>query len=126
MNMSTKLKKRLRSQAGETIAEVLVAMLISVLALTMLAVMISSTLSMVNKSKLKMNDYYDANRILEMQPDSSDNENVTVSTDKKISIQSAEDMVANKLNVTGIDIKLYRNDTFSKPVFAYCGTESTG
>jgi len=123
--MKTKLKKKLRSQAGETIAEVLIAMLVSVLALTMLAVMISSTLSMVNKSKLKMNDYYDANRVLEIQPADSDNASVTVSTGK-ISIQSDGDMSVNKLNVTGIDVKLYKNDTFSNPVYAYCGTESTG
>ena len=123
--MKTKLKNRLRSQAGESIAEVLVAMLISVLALTMLAVMISSTLSMVNKSKLKMNEYYDANRVLEMQPDSTDNTNVTVSTGK-ISIKSAGDMAVAELNVTGIDVTMYRNDTFSKPVYAYHVTEGTG
>jgi len=122
--MKTKLKKKFRSQAGETIAEVLVAMLVSVLALTMLAVMISSTFSMVNKSKLKMNDYYDANRVLEIQPADSDNTSVTVSTGK-ISIKS-EDTAATELNVTGIDVRLYRNDTFSKPVYVYCGIESTG
>ena len=57
--------KKLKAQAGESIAEVLIALLISSLALVMLASMISSTQSMVSRSKTKMSAYYQANNVLE-------------------------------------------------------------
>ena len=67
MIMKTRLMKRLRSESGESIAEVLVALLIAAVALMMLAAMISSTVSIVNKSKTKMDEYYQNNAILELQ-----------------------------------------------------------
>lgn len=83
--MKRKLKKCLRSQAGETIAEVLVALLVSALALTMLATMITSTVKMVDIGKTKMSQYYDDSKILELQntPD-------TVEDPLTITIQSED------------------------------------
>lgn len=52
-----KLKKKLGTCAGETIAETLVALLIAALALTMLAGAMSSSLKMVTKSRKKLNGY---------------------------------------------------------------------
>lgn len=60
-----KTKAKLRSKAGETIAEVLIALLISSLALVMLASMISATQSMIDKSKIKLEKYYQKNEELE-------------------------------------------------------------
>ena len=66
--LSTKLRSRtlrkLRSNRGESISEVLVALLISSLALVMLASMISSTTSLVTKSRDVLSEYYDANNAL--------------------------------------------------------------
>ena len=59
--------KRLSSESGESIAEVLIALLIAAVALMMLASMISSTVSIVNKSKTKMDEYYQNNAVLELQ-----------------------------------------------------------
>ena len=56
---------KLRSRAGETIGEVLVALLISTLALMILAGMISATSTITKSSEKKMNDYYTANAGLE-------------------------------------------------------------
>ena len=50
-------KKRLRNNAGESIAEVLIALLISSLALMILAGMITSTANMITKSKKVYGDY---------------------------------------------------------------------
>ena len=50
-------KRRLRNNAGESIAEVLVALLISSLALMILAGMITSTANMITKSKKVYGDY---------------------------------------------------------------------
>ena len=107
MTMKTKLKKRLRSQAGETIAEVLIALLISVLALTMLAMMISSTVGLVNRSKEKMNEYYDQNAVLEMQTEPVGTVAVTIADS------------AGRVNVTMPSVNLFENTVFNKTVYAY-------
>ena len=76
--MKKKLLGRIRSQTGESIAEVLIALLISALALVMLASMISSTQSMVDKSKNKMKEYDSQNEILESGGYSKGPETVTI------------------------------------------------
>lgn len=52
------IRRKLRSNRGETIGETLVALLISALALVMLAGAISSTANMINTSDKKMGVYY--------------------------------------------------------------------
>lgn len=59
------MKKKLRSQAGETLAETLITVLIIAVAMTMLAGMISATASMVKTSETKMNEYYQISAALE-------------------------------------------------------------
>ncbi len=70
------IKKRiidkLKAQAGESIAEVLIALLIAALALTMLASVISTSARIINQSKSKMAAYYDANDGLAKQQVTSD------------------------------------------------------
>ena len=56
--MKEKIIRKLQSKAGDSIAEVLIALLISSLALVMLASMISSSANMITKSKSNMDDYY--------------------------------------------------------------------
>lgn len=51
---------RLKSRKGESIGEVLAALLISALALTMLAAMIASASRMVEESSQNLNAYYQA------------------------------------------------------------------
>lgn len=53
--------KKLRSRAGETLTETLVALLIASLALVMLASMISSTTRIVTQSKTRLKTYYTNN-----------------------------------------------------------------
>ncbi len=56
---------KLRSRAGETIGEVLVALLVSTLALMILAGMISAPSHIVKNSEKRMDAYYTANAGLE-------------------------------------------------------------
>jgi Tfp pilus assembly protein PilV len=64
--MMKKMRSRLRSQKGESIAEVLVAVLVSMVALTMLALMITATTKMVIRSRAKMDEYVmDNNELVE-------------------------------------------------------------
>ncbi|MBO4419995.1 MAG: hypothetical protein J5789_09265 [Oscillospiraceae bacterium] len=55
--MIRRLKARLRSKRGESIAEVLIALMISSMALVLLAGMITATTGIVKKSKDATNEY---------------------------------------------------------------------
>ena len=59
--------RKLRSSRGESIGEVLIAVLIAALALLMLAEMIASSTRLITQSKAKMSAYYDANNALTEQ-----------------------------------------------------------
>lgn len=63
---------RLRSRGGDSIAEVLVALLISAVALVMLASMISASASLIERSKATMAQYYAVNNALTLQADGDD------------------------------------------------------
>ena len=58
-------KKKLRSRAGETLAETLAALLIASIGLTMLASMITSSARLITKSRSVLRDYYAENNKLE-------------------------------------------------------------
>jgi len=53
-----RIGRLLKSSRGDSIAEVLIALLISAVALVMLASMISSSTSMTDSSKKKIENYY--------------------------------------------------------------------
>ena len=58
------MMKKLRSRAGETLTETLVALLISALALLMLAGAVTSATRVITRSKDKMTEYYAADAAL--------------------------------------------------------------
>lgn len=62
--MRQAIGRKLRSRAGESIAETLVSVLIAAVALVMLAGMISTTLRLVEDSSKKIEAYYTANDAL--------------------------------------------------------------
>lgn len=68
------LSKKLKGNAGESLAEVLIALLIAALALTMLASVISSTAKMITQSKRKMSDYYTVNSELTTRSHDANND----------------------------------------------------
>ena len=100
------MRHKLRSNAGESIGETLVALLISALALVMLAGAISSTANMITTSDTKMGEYYDGDDVL---------------------VQQASDAVASSVKIQGTktaaqtrNVSCYTNSAFaSKPVVAY-------
>lgn len=105
--MRENIIKRLHSRTGETIAEVLISLLIAVVALMMLAMMISSTVSMVTTSKNKMEEYYGENGIpkLELQTASSDSMTITIKM--------------GDIPIETPNVSLYESDGFNNPVYAY-------
>ena len=62
--MKKKVLEKLRSRRGDSIAEVLVAVLISAVALVMLASMITSSSRLITRSKDKMEEYYEKSSAL--------------------------------------------------------------
>ena len=59
--MTNRIPKKMSSQAGETIGETLVALLISALALVMLAGAVSAAMRVVTNSKAHIDAYYQVN-----------------------------------------------------------------
>lgn len=73
-----KTNKKLSSTKGESITETLVALLISSLALVMLAGAISAASNMVTKTKQKLVDYYAANEVVVNMDGSGTSDTLTV------------------------------------------------
>ena len=63
-SMIKSIRKKLSGNQGDSIAEVLIALLISSLALVMLASMITSSSKMIISSKTKMEEYYSSSGAL--------------------------------------------------------------
>lgn len=71
-------KKKLRSRAGETLAETLAALLIATIGLTMLASMITSSARLITKSRSVLSDYYTQNNELEKREGTADRFEIVV------------------------------------------------
>ena len=114
--MKKQLKAKLRSRSGETIAETLIALLISALALVMLAGAVDAAARIIMKSEAKMQAYYQANNDLAEPGEGG--------TDASISFYNADNKPV-KLDPTGSDdgipVQYKKNDiiTAAKPVVAY-------
>ena len=120
-----KLKAKLLSQAGESLGEVLVTLLIAALALTMLASVIFTSSKVIAQSKTNMAAYYTENDKLENR--SSNGNELEVSIQVRTSYEEAEDgsviaswddvnlLTSGTLEVTGY----VNNRVQAKPVVAY-------
>lgn len=109
----SRIKKKLRSRVGESLAETLVAVLVIAIALTMLAGMISATASMVMTTREKMKVYYKENIKLEKLES-------TVGEEGKINLSIGEAKGTETINITKITVTAVTNNEFEKtPVIAY-------
>ena len=78
--VTKRAKRKLRSNRGDSLAEVLIALLIAAVALVMLASMINASANMIGRSKVFMSDYYTAGNDLNTKPGGTDNtQDITVS-----------------------------------------------
>lgn len=62
--VKNRFRKKLRSQRGDSLSETLVALLVGCLALVMLAGAITTSASLVTRSREKMQEYYAANNAI--------------------------------------------------------------
>ena len=93
------MKRKLRSGAGETIGEVLVALLISAAALVMLAAMVASSARMTEQSEARLSAYYAENVRLDQQTGTSETVTVTI----------RDGAAALRLSDGTLQVKVYTN-----------------
>ena len=110
-DMKHRIARRLKSRAGESIAETLIGLLIASLALVMLAGAIATATRLVLTSKDKMDRYYEA--------DGAMASHVSASARSSVTLTDADGTV----NQT-VPVEIYTNNVFANPVYAY--TVKTG
>ncbi len=111
--MMRNIRRRLRGRAGETIAEVLVATLISVIALAMLAAMIRTASSMIMGSEDSMKAYYQENSGLANQTTAKGTATVKVTMD-------GTTVIAYGAATGGLPVNYYENSAAAgEPVRSY-------
>ena len=108
--MKKRICKRLRSRAGETIAEVLIALLISSLALVILAQMITSASNMVQTSERAMKDYYSGNNKLAKQTENGTSATATLKMGESGTLNTSTSILyfENDKKLGGIDVIAYK------------------
>ncbi len=105
--------QKLRGARGETIAEVLLSLLIASVAMLLLAGLIASSTRMIKNSREKLEKYYDQNRALSLLEDSGG-----VSTADATLNLTFDEETDPRLS---IPVTLYQNSEAPqrKPVVAY-------
>ncbi|MCR5136625.1 MAG: hypothetical protein K6C12_05950 [Oscillospiraceae bacterium] len=120
-------KRKISNQWGETIAETLVALLISAVALVMLASMISSSSSVITRARDRLSSYYDNMELMNRETTSTANEYVYGSSN--LSVQDLDSSASDKIvfKDAKIPVNYYGNTAFSKTqVVTYRYAEGSG
>lgn len=105
--MCEKSTAKLRNQSGETIGETLVALLISALALMMLAGAVSSAVNMVNRSKAKTTEYYTEDAKLMSAVTATSSTAVTLTDSVNSISQTITANYAENTALGGVDVIAY-------------------
>jgi type II secretory pathway component PulJ len=119
--MKKKVLDKLRSRRGDSIAEVLISLLISVVALVMLAAMITSSTRLIQRSRDAMEKYDAANNVLASMPETvpSTVKTVTKASGVQLNVKNAEKTVRLKM-ASGNLVTVYENEGYAgKTVVAY-------
>ena len=122
MKRTQAMRRKLRSRAGESLTEVLAALLVSALALTMLAAMISSSGKMIQKSEDKMEDYIAADRAL-VQKEGGTSDTVTAS----FSVDGNPMKLSDENEESFFKVTCFQNTEFGGDgIISYKVTENAG
>lgn len=117
--MMEKAISRLRNTAGESIAETLIALLISSLALIMLAGAVSTATDIVKRSKTTMSAYYDADSALTNVASVASASNITV-TLEETNVSEGETPVSQDISAKYASNAVFGNEV----VVAYAATSA--
>ncbi len=120
--MKKRMLEKLRSRRGDSLAEVLVAMLISAVALVMLASMIASSSRMILRSRESMEEYDAANNVLASMPDTVPAvvNTVTKASNVELNVKNADSETVRLRSAGGDLVTVYENAGYAgKTVVAY-------
>ena len=97
---------KLGSRAGETITETLVSVLISALALVMLAGAITAASNIIKRSRNALSEYYAANEVMAEMPDSTDAPNIDMTNNAKLWMSPSK---PGAVGTFSLNVKKYTN-----------------
>ena len=122
MKLMKRIQLKIKNRRGESIAETLIALLISSGGLLMLATMITSGARMVEKSRDTMSGYYARNNAvaaMETYTPDSDEEEARF-TKGNVTLQLKTDTAGDQLKPQTFAVVYYENDWLkTKPVISY-------
>lgn len=111
--MKHRIARRLKSRAGESIAETLIGLLIASLALVMLAGAIATATRLVLTSKDKMDRYYEADGNMATRTGGTEGPSIEIT------------QTGGSVTQT-VPVEIYTNNVFANPVYAYTVTTGEG
>ena len=97
--LKSSLSKKLKGNAGESLAEVLIALLIAALALTMLASVITTAARTITRNKQQMDAYYAENEWLTAHVDDAADGSMTVTVTVKAKDSTDEDSTVKTIKL---------------------------
>lgn len=136
-DMRGRIARKLKSRAGESIAETLIGLLVASLALVMLAGAISTASRLIAESKRKMGEYYIADAYLATHKEDykliigeEKIKQESMTDDSSITLKTADDSVKQEIRPSleeGVSINCYTNSVFTgTPVYSYVKTGGEG
>ena len=123
--MGSSIIKKLRSRAGESIAETLIAVLVIAVASVLLAGMIAATNNIVRQSRVRMEAYYEKNVALETFPDAgagSAEPGIKITATARQNDGSLNNNIYNNIyfSIPDVSVVYAENRVFARdPVIAY-------
>ena len=127
--MMEKISRKLRGKTGESIGETLIALLISSLALMMLAGAVSSAGTIVQKSKAAFNDYYTKNNAVADQTAPAGTLNVTFSSEpdeSELPFKPASSVVNYYINDKYKQFQVVSYEMVPEPESSFTGGDGGG
>lgn len=103
------LRKKLRSTAGESLVEVLAALLIAGMAILMLGQAVGASVRMIRQSDERMTEYYAANNVLSVRPSVVQDPSVSTGT-ASVSVTWAGTATAADLGAE-LEVQYYVNQS---------------
>ena len=116
-----KIIRKLSSQGGESIGETLIALLISALALMMLAGAVTAGMRMVTNSKTVINGYYQVNNAVVARATAAPQINGEDAKTTNGSFTGTISITASGIvpSTTSVSATYWKNDQLNAPVIAY-------
>ncbi len=124
MKAGKKLINRLRSRAGESIAEVLVAVLISALGLAILAGMVAASSNMVTKSKSAMQTYIQEENKLAAQSGTGSTGSISMKVGESAKAVRLPDSSASEGEGYPVAVNYFSTEANNKTLVSYSLKES--